>query len=438
MRKEILLLPVSLIIVLIGALTFVIAENDEPIATLYGAGSENNQIGEDDELVACTMDAKLCPDGSYVGRVAPDCEFEPCPTSNTCICPSGYIAEGNICNPKCYYSQPPCLAPSITCKGEENETEHPILGASCGTVTPGYQNECCVNKGYDSWDAKKWECVKETEEEKDERDELVGKSCGTVTPGMQNDCCQRKGYKAWDAEEFECLDKEDMEVNNECEEWNCTKWSECSSEGIRTRECVQSQLNCADEKDEDELENETEIKEDEQPKLTRECYERKELRPHNRTIECPEECVCSGSTIKCTFENGTREMTIYAGNSGNVIVQIKNLNMSTNVTLYKGENGKVYGVFKNNETKEIHLPDEVKERLQNYTHRKLYNESVNLTDDGYYKIEGKKKARLFWIVPVKEHMTAEVNAETGETVKIRNPWWGFMARDVREKNNSED
>jgi hypothetical protein len=29
--------------------------------------------------VACTMDAKACPDGSYVGRIAPDCEFEPCP-----------------------------------------------------------------------------------------------------------------------------------------------------------------------------------------------------------------------------------------------------------------------------------------------------------------------------------------------------------------------
>jgi len=27
----------------------------------------------------CTMDAKLCPDGSYVGRTVPNCEFEQCP-----------------------------------------------------------------------------------------------------------------------------------------------------------------------------------------------------------------------------------------------------------------------------------------------------------------------------------------------------------------------
>lgn len=31
--------------------------------------------------VACTMEAKLCPDGSAVGRQGPDCEFAPCPVA---------------------------------------------------------------------------------------------------------------------------------------------------------------------------------------------------------------------------------------------------------------------------------------------------------------------------------------------------------------------
>ncbi len=31
------------------------------------------------EGVFCTMDAKLCPDGSYVGRIPPNCEFAQCP-----------------------------------------------------------------------------------------------------------------------------------------------------------------------------------------------------------------------------------------------------------------------------------------------------------------------------------------------------------------------
>jgi len=31
------------------------------------------------EPIACTMDAKLCPDGSYVARILPKCDFAPCP-----------------------------------------------------------------------------------------------------------------------------------------------------------------------------------------------------------------------------------------------------------------------------------------------------------------------------------------------------------------------
>ncbi len=32
--------------------------------------------------VACTLEAKICPDGSSVGRVPPDCEFAPCPITS--------------------------------------------------------------------------------------------------------------------------------------------------------------------------------------------------------------------------------------------------------------------------------------------------------------------------------------------------------------------
>lgn len=32
--------------------------------------------------VACTEEAKICPDGSSVGRSGPNCEFTPCPTTS--------------------------------------------------------------------------------------------------------------------------------------------------------------------------------------------------------------------------------------------------------------------------------------------------------------------------------------------------------------------
>ena len=34
---------------------------------------------DDPPPVACTDDAMKCPDGSYVGRTGPKCEFAPCP-----------------------------------------------------------------------------------------------------------------------------------------------------------------------------------------------------------------------------------------------------------------------------------------------------------------------------------------------------------------------
>jgi hypothetical protein len=33
------------------------------------------------QATACTMEAKICPDGSAVGRTGPNCEFTPCPTN---------------------------------------------------------------------------------------------------------------------------------------------------------------------------------------------------------------------------------------------------------------------------------------------------------------------------------------------------------------------
>jgi len=38
-----------------------------------------NQKGEENDQIVCTMEARLCPDGSYIGRIGPKCEFSLCP-----------------------------------------------------------------------------------------------------------------------------------------------------------------------------------------------------------------------------------------------------------------------------------------------------------------------------------------------------------------------
>ena len=45
--------------------------------------------------VACTTEAKICPDGSAVGRQGPNCEFAPCPQSNSTL-PANYTLYGKI------------------------------------------------------------------------------------------------------------------------------------------------------------------------------------------------------------------------------------------------------------------------------------------------------------------------------------------------------
>ncbi len=60
--------------------------------------------------VACTQEAKLCPNGSAVGRTGPNCEFAPCPAEALCEggpCPAdlsakapatvGALCEGGEC-----------------------------------------------------------------------------------------------------------------------------------------------------------------------------------------------------------------------------------------------------------------------------------------------------------------------------------------------------
>jgi hypothetical protein len=43
---------------------------------MYGEQAQKADIPMD---IACTMDAMICPDGSAVGRIAPDCRFAECP-----------------------------------------------------------------------------------------------------------------------------------------------------------------------------------------------------------------------------------------------------------------------------------------------------------------------------------------------------------------------
>ena len=82
-------------------------------------------------LRACTADAKICPDGSAVGRIGPNCEFAACPTlppqncsNETKTCPDGssVARQGQSCEfaacPPANYTLPPAPPANYTLYGK--------------------------------------------------------------------------------------------------------------------------------------------------------------------------------------------------------------------------------------------------------------------------------------------------------------------------------
>jgi hypothetical protein len=359
--------------------------------------------------------------------------------------------------------------PTLYTANSEDNVSPTIVGASCGTVSPGYQEECCINKGYSGWDSTNFICIGETP--RDDKGRVVGGMMGAprepprtwknnksndsngVVCTMDAKLCQDGSYvsRVGPHCEFAPCPKP-INVSKEkvcCKEYGygagmnetnvkykIINKKECSiPEGLvgGNREIVNDSycINQIKEDRQDFLDKKWEIMQDKN--RIKESYKNQS--------ECPDNCTCTGSAMKCEFENGTRVMTVIAGKSGNVIVQVKNTNASTNVTLYKAD-GKVYGIFKDNDTHQIILPDEVKDRIKEMMKDRrgktsnVTDENITLNDTGTYHVEGKKHARLFWIIPVKEKVQFDINSETGEITKTKTKWWGFLARDVKEQDNS--
>jgi hypothetical protein len=84
------------------------------------------------DYIACTMEAKQCPDGSFVGRTGPNCEFEECPSTAEQICsPESRLAE--MC---AEIYAPVCGAVQVEC-----------ITTPCNPVPETFSNSCfaCAN-----------------------------------------------------------------------------------------------------------------------------------------------------------------------------------------------------------------------------------------------------------------------------------------------------
>ncbi len=147
--------------------------------------------------------------------------------------------------------------------------------------------------------------------------------------------------------------------------------------------------------------------------------------------EIPENCTRTGSVIRCNITGG-RVMAIMAGQSGNTIVQVRGVNMTTRSELYH-HNGEVYGIFKDNETRAIeYFPDQLREIIRERTQARLNNTNITLNENGEYEYQAEKESRFLGLFKVKEKVKWFINSETGEIIRESGPWWGFLAKDIEE------
>lgn len=122
-------------------------EQIDPPALDLDTGPEDVQ-SEDSEVVesvACTMDAKLCPDGSAVGRTGPNCEFAACPVPESIVC-TDEQKQAKACTRE--YA-PVCGLVQIQCITTPCDPIPETFGNACsacaqGNVLSYTQGECSI------------------------------------------------------------------------------------------------------------------------------------------------------------------------------------------------------------------------------------------------------------------------------------------------------
>jgi len=61
---------------------------------------------------------------------------------------------------------------------------------------------------------------------------------------------------------------------------------------------------------------------------------------------------------------------------------------------------------------------------------------VNGEAKAAYEVKAEKKAKVLGIFNAKMNVEADVDAETGEVIKVRRPWWAFLATEVDEESSA--
>jgi hypothetical protein len=79
------------------------------------------------------------------------------------------------------------------------------------------------------------------------------------------------------------------------------------------------------------------------------------------------------------------------------------------------------------------MPDKIQEKIQEKLKIRNISYEAELDEEGNYQIQTRKKVKLLGFIPLKEKVEMRINSETGETTRIKNSWWNFLAKDITEQ-----
>ena len=246
--------------------------------------------------------------------------------------------------------------------------------------------------------------------ETNDQDGNVGENLTNETTGQPDE-----GRNGTVEEEFDCgtLPRTECDSEEKCA-WS-DRHNRCLGSGIeniqdRTRERIER------------IQNQTKVNPARQRVLN-----------YINATECPEGCRCVGATIRCVLEDGTREMVVVAGASGNVIIQSKSVNATTSVEIIREDNETFMNISGQIRKMSV-MPDEAFERIKErikVSECRQDNCNIELDEKGKYHIKVQRRSRIFGIIPRNMNVNAEVDAESGE-FKINKPWWSFIASEPEE------
>lgn len=141
------------------------------------------------------------------------------------------------------------------------------------------------------------------------------------------------------------------------------------------------------------------------------------------------------------LKNG--ELLQFSGDGEKIKLQVGEHSAECNgCELSQGEDGKLQAKMSNGVNAEIKImPDQANEKALERLQLKSCDDCIiELKEVGKgnetkmaYEIKTEKEARMFGIFKTRMNVEAQIDAETGEVIKSRKPWWAFLASEPAEE-----